>query len=58
VTLGRPTLADLRDLYIETHEASLEHHTVRGVRRHFRQLCRLLGDGFPIRKLSLGDLQG
>jgi integrase len=58
VTRGEPTLADLRDRYIETHEASLQHHTMRGVRRHFRHLCRLLGDGFPIRKLSLADLQG
>ena len=58
VMRGEPTLADLRDRYIETHEASLEHHTVRGVRRHFRHQCRLLGDGFPIRKLSLADLQG
>ena len=55
---GEPTLADLRDRYIETHEASLEHHTMRGIRRHFRHLCRLLGEGFPIRKLSLADLQG
>ncbi|MGO9109746.1 MAG: tyrosine-type recombinase/integrase [Thermoguttaceae bacterium] len=31
---------------------------MRGIRRHFRHLCRLLGEGFPIRKLSLADLQG
>src|SRR5262249_53983382 len=48
----------LRDRYIQTHGASLEHHTMRGIRRHFRHLCRLLGEGFPIRKLSLADLQG
>ncbi len=58
VARGEPTLAELRDRYIETHGASLEHHTMRGIRRHFRHLCRLLGEGFPIRKLSLADLQG
>jgi integrase len=57
-TPGEPTMADLRDLYIETHEPSLEHHTMRGIRRHFRHLCRLLGEGYPIRTLSLADLQG
>src|SRR5579883_2109840 len=55
VARGEPTLAELRDRYIETHGASLEHHTMRGIRRHFRHLCRLLGEGFPIRKLSLAD---
>jgi integrase len=55
---GETTLVDLRDRYLETHEASLEHHTLRGIRRHFRHLSRLLGEGFPIRKLSLADLQG
>jgi integrase len=54
-----PTLADLRDRYLETHEkGSLEHHTIRGIRRHFRHLVRILGQGFPIRALSLSDLQG
>jgi hypothetical protein len=43
----------------ETHcNGSLEHHTLRGIRRHFRHLVRLLGEGFPIRELSLADLQG
>jgi integrase len=55
---GEPSLADLRDRYLETHESSLEHHTVRGIRRHFRHLCGLMGEGFPIRRLSLADLQG
>ena len=55
---GEPTLAGLRDRYIETHGASLENHTMRGIRRHFRHFCGLLGEGFPIRKLSLADLQG
>ncbi len=54
-----PTLADLRDRYLETHgNGTLEAHTLRGIRRHFRHLARLLGEGFPIRKLSLADLQG
>ena len=54
-----PTLADLRDRYLETHgNGTLEPHTLRGIRRHFRHLGRLLGEGFPIRKLSLADLQG
>lgn len=57
-TRGEPTLADLRDRYLETHSPSLEYHTLRGIRRHFRHLGRLLGEGFPIRKLSLADLQG
>jgi hypothetical protein len=56
IARGEPTLAGLRDRYIETHGVSLEHHTMRGIRRHFRHLCRKLGEGFPIRKLSLADL--
>jgi hypothetical protein len=53
-----PTLASLRDRYLETHgNNSLEHHTLRGIRRHFRHLASLLGEGFPIRVLSLADLQ-
>ena len=51
---GEPKLADLRDRYLETHgNGTLEHHTLRGIRRHFRHLARLLGEDFPIRKLSL-----
>ena len=56
---GEPTLGDLRDHYQETHgNGTLEHPTSRGIRRHFRHLGQLLGEGFPIRKLSLADLQG
>jgi integrase len=56
---SEPTLGDLRDRYLETHaNGTLEVHTLRGIRRHFRHLARLLGEGFPIRELSLGDLQG
>jgi integrase len=54
----KPTLGTLRDRYLETHSDSLEHHTLRGIGRHFRHLCRLLGDDYPIRKLSLAELQG
>jgi integrase len=54
-----PTLADLRDRYLDTHaNGTLELHTVRGVRRHFGHLARLLDESFPIRTLSLADLQG
>jgi hypothetical protein len=50
-TRSEPTLADLRDRYLETHgNGTLEHHTLRGIRRHFRHLVRLLGEGFPIRE--------
>ena len=57
--VAEPTLADLRDRYLETHgNGTLEAHTLRGIRRHFNHLARLLGDGFPIRRLSLADLQG
>jgi integrase len=55
---GELKLCELRDRYIGTHESSFEHHTIRGIRRHFRHLCRHLGDAFPIRKLCLADLQG
>jgi integrase len=59
VARGEPTLNDLHDRYLKTHEnGTLEHHTLRGIRRHFRHLCRLLGEDFPIRKLTLVDLQG
>ena len=57
-TPDAPTLASLRDRYLETHEASLEHHTLRGIKKHFRHLGRVIGEGFPIGKLSLADLQG
>jgi integrase len=54
---SEPTLTDLRNRYLATHEASLEYHTLRGIRRHFAHLGRLIGEGFPIRKLALSDLQ-
>lgn len=53
------TLADLRNRYLDTHgNGTLEHHTLRGIRRHFGHLVRHLGEGFPVRTLSLADLQG
>jgi integrase len=53
-----PTLADLRNRYLDTHgNGTLEAHTLRGINRHFKHLARLLGEGFPIGKLSLADLQ-
>ena len=53
------TLAQLRDAYLQTHgNGSLEHHTLRGIRRHFGHLVRHFGEAFPIRELSLADLQG
>jgi integrase len=59
VSRGEPTLADLRDRYLDTHaNGTLEIHTIRGIRRHFGHLARLLGEDFPIRKLTLSDLQG
>jgi integrase len=58
VTRDAPTLASLRERYIKVHEGSLERHTLRGIRQHFRHLARILGEGFPIRDLRLDDLQG
>ena len=53
------SLANLRDRYLDTHgNGTLELHTLRGIRRHFGHLARILGEGFPIRKLRLADLQG
>ena len=41
---SEPTLADLRDRYIETHaNGTLEVHTLKGIRRHFGHLARTLG---------------
>jgi integrase len=54
-----PILGDLRDRYLDTHgNGSLEVHTLKGIRRHFGHLTRLLGQGFPIRELKLADMQG
>lgn len=55
---AEPTLGQLRDRYLETHEGSLEASTLRGIRKHFKILARHLGEGFHVRKLALADLQG
>jgi hypothetical protein len=52
------TLAQFRDRYLSTHRESLEDRTIDGIELHFKHLCRVLGDGFPIRDLKLADLQG
>jgi integrase len=51
-------LGVLRDLYLATHEGSLEERTLDGIRLHFKHLVSCLGERFPIRQLSLSDLQG
>src|SRR4051812_15082951 len=48
---AEPTLGEFRDRYIETHDGSLEHHTLRGIRKHFRLLVRHFGEGFHVRTL-------
>ncbi len=56
---GKPTLGSLRGRYMETHgKDTLEAHTLRGIRRHFKHMARELGESFPIRDLSLADQQG
>lgn len=51
------TLAQFRDRYLATHEASLEANTVANIRMHFRHITGRLGEAFPIAELSLSDLQ-
>lgn len=55
---ARIMLQALQDRYLETHESSLEPHTLRGVRRHFKHLAAHLGPGHSIASLTLADLQG
>ena len=56
---GEPTLADLRDRYLETHgNGTLEHHTLRGIRRHFRHLAGCSATASRSANSSLADLQG
>ena len=52
------SLAALRDRYLETRGEVLEPRTLETARLHFKHLCAILGDGFPIRELTLADLQG
>lgn len=51
------TLADFRNRYLTTHRDSLEDRTIQGIELHFRHLTAALGEQFPIRDLSLADLQ-
>ena len=54
-----PTLATLRDRYLATQgNGTLEAHTLRGIHLQFRHLARELGAAYPVRELTLADLQG
>lgn len=52
------TLITFRDRYLATHRGSLEARTVEGIELHFKHLLGALGERFPIRELTLADLQG
>jgi integrase len=52
------TLAAFRDRYFQTHQESLEERTLDTAQLHFKHLVRILGADFPIRELTLADLQG
>jgi integrase len=52
------SLAQLRDKYLATHNASLEANTISTARMHFRHLTGHFREGFPIAELTLADLQG
>lgn len=55
----KPTLANLRDRNLDTDiDGTLEVHALKGNRRHFCRLARILGESFPIPMLTLSDLQG
>ncbi|MDX2036810.1 MAG: site-specific integrase [Isosphaeraceae bacterium] len=52
------TLGHLRDRRLATHgNGSLEKSSLDGIRLHFKHLVGTLGERYPIRKLSLADLQ-
>lgn len=51
------TLAILRDRYLETHAPSLEYHTVRGLKRHFKHFTSHFGEDYLVGTLTLADLQ-
>ena len=55
---GTLTLVGLRGRCLLTHRGSLEDRTVAGLELHFKHLCRVLGEGFPVREWKLADLQG
>jgi hypothetical protein len=50
-------LAELCDRYLRTHRDAVEDSTLETSRLHFKHLCSLLGERFPIRELKLADLQ-
>jgi hypothetical protein len=52
------TLAGFRDRYLATHRDSLEDRTIEGIQLHFKHLVAALGEQFPVRELTLADLQG
>jgi integrase len=52
------TISDFRDRYLATHRDSLEKRTIEGIELHFRHMATAFGDQFPIRELTLTDLQG
>jgi len=54
---GSIALAALRDRYLATRREALEARTLDTARLHFKHLCVLLGEGYPIRGLTLPDLQ-
>ncbi|WP_165253243.1 hypothetical protein [Paludisphaera soli] len=54
---GRPTLANLRDRYVDAHVSILELETLRGIRRHFAHLVRLLDAERTLQSLVAADLQ-
>jgi integrase len=53
-----PTLAAFRDRYFQTHQEALGERTLNTAQLHFKHLVRILGADFPIRDLTLADLQG
>ena len=51
------TLGAFRDCYFQTHQEALEERTLNTAKLHFKHLVRILGADFPIRDLTLSDLQ-
>jgi integrase len=52
------TLAFLRDRYVVTHSnGTIEDNSLATARLHFTHFCRDLGDGLPLRELTLSRLQ-
>jgi integrase len=61
VTSNGPTelsLVNLRDQYLATNRSSQEPRSIEGIELHFKHLVGALGERFPMRALSLADLQG